>query len=136
MANELAQITALLHELKSELQEVRADVGFLKEQVLEGKKPRRKYAVVTMPFTYEYDQPSITLTEENWNRVKNSETVQLMGKGLEIEGEEPLIYRWTFSGGIDGQVKIDVQFGEDGEFELAQKERLSAVVINEFDVAE
>ena len=131
---QLAQLTTLLHELRTELQEAKADIALLKEHFLKPEVPKRKYAVITLPFTYELDEPAIQLTEDDWSRVKRGETVQLISKGLELSDEETLMYRWTFTGGIGGRVRLDVLFGNEGEFETEQEERLTADLIDEFDV--
>jgi hypothetical protein len=132
--SQLAQIAMLLRELKSELQVVSADIVVLKEHVLEEKKPARKYAVITLPFTYEFGEPAITLTEEDWIRVKSGETVQILGKGQMIEGDFFYWDRWEFSGGMGGVVKLDMKFEENGEFEAELEEKLTAELIEEFDV--
>jgi hypothetical protein len=135
MVNDVARITELLQELKSELQEARSDITFLKEEVLNKKKPKRKWAKVTMPFTVEFDEPAVKLTEEIWNKVKCGEMVQFEGKGLEIDGYDGKLFdRWTFSGGVGGRVKLEIGFDEQGKYDEEVEERLTADMIDEFVV--
>ncbi len=129
---QLAQIIMLLHELKGELQEARADIRSLQVQANAAKNPRQMRAVITLPFTYELGDPSIELTVEEWNRVKAGETVKLSGKGLNPEAVFLGLDHWEFSGGIGGTVKLDVEF--EGRRETEQTEILDAEMIEEFAV--
>ena len=125
----MSQVIALLQELKAELHEVRADVRALKLRPDAASKPRQMRAVITLPFTYEYDEPSIVLSVGDWSRIKAGETVNLTGKGLYPDGEFMGIDHWEFSGGIGGRVKLDVEF--EGRRETEYDERLDAELIEE-----
>ena len=134
MEVQLADITKLLLDLKRDLEEARADIRWLKKKAGFGQKPIRKRAIITMPFTYEFDEPSIELCADDWDRVKRGETVKIKGKGHIICDEVTYCDYWEFNGGIGGTVKLDLGLDENDENpETAYVERLDSEVIDEFD---
>lgn len=70
-------------------------------------------STVTAEITVEwgYEEHSIVVTAENWERIKSGEPVHLRGEGYYHEGEF-FQDEWFFGGGVDGT--LEVSYGDDG----------------------
>lgn len=126
----MATVITLLQELKGELQEVRADIGLLKEQIEASSKAQPKRAVITVPSIDGWEQDSITLSTEDWSRVKRGESVVLTS---EIDfGGTLLRNHWEFCGGIGGTIKRDIEWS-DGDIETEYEITLVMDDVEEID---
>lgn len=68
---------------------------------------------VTVSVEWGYEEHSITLTAEDWARVKSGEELSIEGDGYHYEGEFFSDY-WEFAGGMEGD--LIVSYGNDGDY--------------------
>lgn len=132
---QLVQIITLLQELKGELHETRKDIRWLKKKAGFGQIPPRKRAIITLPESYEFGDPSITLSADDWERVKGGETLRISGNGLNpCEGVSYCDY-WEFGGGgVGGTVKLQLGLDDDdNEPETEYEGELFAEFVEEID---
>ena len=126
----MAQIVTLLHELKGELQEAKADIQWLKEKLEVSAKPRPKGAIITAPSIDGWEEDTVELSADEWARVKRGELVRVSNQ-FEFGGEM-LRSHWEFCGGIGGSFKRDVEWGE-GDIETEYESTLVSADIEEVD---
>ncbi len=132
---QLAELTTLVLELKGELQKVRTDIRWLKRKAGFGQIAPRKRAIITMPFTYEFDEPSIEISADDWTRIKQGETLKFKIPNYEVCEDVTYCLYWEFSGGgIGGTVKVESGMDEnDKDLEIVDHCTLEEDFVEEFD---
>ena len=129
-STQLAQIISLLNDMKTELNEAKDDIRWLKEQVVISNTPRPKRAIITVPTIDEFEEETICLSVEDWARVKRGELVVVTTVG--DFGGDLLRSHWEFRGGIGGTIKRDVEWG-DGDIEAGYERPLDKDDVEEID---
>ena len=134
-SNELGELKAMLLEMSKDLAKTRADVAWLRKQMFNHLGLGPKFAVITMPYTYELGEPFIELTVDEWALVKSGARFEKYGRGAWWDvGKGPCFEHWLFEGGYGGKVTLAIKFKEDDVFEEEQEENLSAEMVDEFRV--
>lgn len=132
-SNELGELKAMLLALSKDLQEARADITWLRKQMFDSLGLGPKRAVITLPYTYELGDPFIVLTVDEWALVKSGARLEKYGNADWWEiSELPCWDHWVFEGGYGGQVTLAAKFEEGDEFEVEQRAKLTADLVDEF----
>jgi hypothetical protein len=129
-SSQFEQIITLLHELKSNLSDVKADINSLSEKFDAYTTPQPKRAVISVPSIDGWNTESITLSAEVWSKVQHGERVVVTNE-IDLGGTLHRCY-WEFCGGIGGTIKWDVEYGV-GDIETEYENTLVKDDIEEID---
>lgn len=103
---------------KVKLDEIDPNHPFASTQITFGAKkpesPKQKAKdglAATISVSWGYELHSLTLTPDQWWKVRSGDPLGLEGEGYYYEGEFFQDY-WIFSGGLDGELVVN--YGNDG----------------------
>lgn len=134
-SNELGELKAMLLEMSKDLVKTRADVAWLRKQMFNHLGLGPKFALITLPYTYELGEPFIELTVDEWALIKSGARFEKFGNGAWWKiSDLPCWDHWVFEGGYGGKVTLAAKFAEDEKFAVGQSAKLTAALIDEFAV--
>jgi hypothetical protein len=123
-------------QLMAKLDELQADVVWLKQQwSLPGSSSAAR-AVITLSDSFEYGEPTLSLTVEEWAIVKRGDKFEKYDEGRYEEGQMSYLAYWEFEGGVGGKITFSTKSAVGDDFEVEIEEKFFAEMVTEFNVAQ
>jgi hypothetical protein len=130
----LDQLVSAVQSLKDELCDARKDIQWLKKQAGFGKRLPQYGAIIALPETDEWGEPSIRLNVEQWKKVKRGDAVHIKGSGLWVTDAISYSDYWEFNTKQANYVILKTGLDDDdADIEVSDECELQYCDIKEVD---